>query len=188
MFAAHDQENLVHAHQTTAAAKSLAAGNKGLGAKTPNNKAPKTPFKVPLNDENAYRAGKSVLRTAGKGNENILPTTTKKKGGELEKSAYVTPAGKPSRSENDLSLLTVWLGPRNRAPLGMKTTNVKTKAFLTPAPPMAAPQSANTQLKSKSPRLRRAKVKVHQESEEEAKIDNEEEPEIEYMPPRGQRK
>src|ERR1700743_2843475 len=78
MFAAHDQENLVHAHQTTAAAKSLAAGNKGLGAKTPNNKAPKTPFKVPLNDENAYRAGKSVLRTVGKGNENILVTTKKR--------------------------------------------------------------------------------------------------------------
>ena len=69
----------------------------------------------------------------------------------------------------------------------MKTTNVKTKAFLTPAPPMAVPPSVNTQLKSKSPRLRRPKVKVHQESEEEAKVDNEEEPEIEYMPPRGQR-
>ena len=69
----------------------------------------------------------------------------------------------------------------------MKTTNVKTKAFLTPAPSMAAPPSANTQLKSKSPRLRRPKVKVHQESEEETKAGNEEEPEIEYMPPREER-
>lgn len=86
-----------------------------------------------------------------------------------------------------LSGLTVYPGPRNRAPLGMKTTNVKTKAFLTPAPLMAEPASAKTQIKSKSPRLRRPKVKVHREPDEDAIKADEEEPEIEYMPPREER-
>lgn len=71
-------------------------------------------------------------------------------------------------------------GPRTRAPLGMKTTNAKLKAFQTPAPLSG---SAKTQKKT-SPRLRRPKVKVHQA--EPAKDDAlEEEREIEYMPPRG---
>jgi hypothetical protein len=63
------------------------------GFKTPgNHKAPKTPFKVPLNDENApFRAGKSVLKTNGKDNHGSL--TLGKKGITLDKSAFVTPAG-----------------------------------------------------------------------------------------------
>lgn len=78
ILAANDQENLVHNLQAGAAGKSLNAGLKGFNAKTPGNKAPKTPFKVPLNDENAvHKGGKSVLQTKGKGNEN----------------AFVTPAG-----------------------------------------------------------------------------------------------
>ena len=89
MFATHDQENLTHAHQTAAAAKPL---NRGFGAKTPGNIVPKTPFKIPLNDENAqFRAGKSVLKTNGKGNENLMLPT--KKGGEVDRSAFITPAG-----------------------------------------------------------------------------------------------
>ncbi|KAF1838685.1 hypothetical protein BDW02DRAFT_564790 [Decorospora gaudefroyi] len=143
-LAANDQENAVRHLQAGAAGKSLNAGRKAFNAKTPGHKAPKTPFKVPLNDENATnKPGKSVLQVKGTGNEN----------------AFVTPAG-----------------PRTRAPLGMKTTNAKSRAFATPAPL----SSAKTQ--KVSPRLRRPKVKVHQpevahESEDDA-------PEIEYMPPK----
>ncbi|CAO2648898.1 Nn.00g098470.m01.CDS01 [Neocucurbitaria sp. VM-36] len=157
-LAANDQENAVRHLHAGAAGKSLNAGLKGFNAKTPGNKAPKTPFKVPLNDENAVnKAGKSVLKTNGKGNENLLMTS--KKGGKLDDNAFVTPAG-----------------PRTRAPLGMKTTNAKSKAFQTPAPL----SSAKTQ--KVSPRLRRPKVKVHQ-----PEVDLELEdgvPEVEYMPPK----
>lgn len=52
MLAARDQENLVHSHQTAASAKPLNQGVRSLQPKTPGNKAPKTPFKCPLNDEN----------------------------------------------------------------------------------------------------------------------------------------
>lgn len=90
MLAAHaDQENLVASHQQAAAAKPLNAGTRPLGVKTPANKAPKTPFKVPLNDENgAVRAGK----TAAKGAENqLLPAG--KHGGKADSNAFITPAG-----------------------------------------------------------------------------------------------
>lgn len=73
--------------------KLLNAGLKGFNAKTPGHKAPKTPFKVPLNDENAvFKAGKSVLKTNGKGEGGLLMTN--KKGAKLDENAFVTPAGK----------------------------------------------------------------------------------------------
>ncbi|KAH6866725.1 hypothetical protein BKA58DRAFT_364330 [Alternaria rosae] len=155
-LAANDQENAVRHLHAGAAGKSLNAGLKGFNAKTPGNKAPKTPFKIPLNDENAVgKAGKSVLQTKGKGNE--LFTTNK--GGKIDQNAFVTPAG-----------------PRTRAPLGMKTTNAKSRPFGTPAPL----SSAKTQ--KLSPRLRRPKVKVHQP--EVAQESEDDVPEIEYMPPK----
>jgi len=86
MFAARaDQENAVHAHN-----KSLNGGLKGLSTKTPG----KTPFKVPLNDENAAQEfGKTGgLKTTGKGGGFGL--TVGKNGSKLDKSAFVTPAGK----------------------------------------------------------------------------------------------
>ncbi|KAJ4370627.1 hypothetical protein N0V83_005148 [Neocucurbitaria cava] len=158
-LAANDQENAVRHLHAGAAGKSLNAGLKGLNAKTPGNKAPKTPFKVPLNDENAFKqAGKSVLKTNGKGHENLLMTS--KKGGKVDDNAFLTPAG-----------------PRTRAPLGMKTTNAKSRAFQTPAP-----LSSNAKTQKVSPRLRRPKVKVHQA---EAELDLEDDvPEVEYMPPK----
>ena len=70
MLAAHrDQENLVSSHQTTAASK-----KNNLQAKTPGARVPKTPLKVPLNDENANKGlgGKSVLQA--KGNNGNLTT------------------------------------------------------------------------------------------------------------------
>ncbi|EON66690.1 hypothetical protein W97_05936 [Coniosporium apollinis CBS 100218] len=167
MLAVRDQENFVHGQQAAAAAKPL---NQGLVAKTPGNKAPKTPFKVALNDENVvFRGGKSVLKTNGKGNENLF--TGAKKGNELDKNTFVTPAG-----------------PRTRAPLGAKTTNAKTKAFQTPAPPSidTASASAKTQPQSRSPRLHRAKVKVLATDDATKPVPEPEEREIEYMPPRGE--
>lgn len=66
MFAARaDQENAVHAHQQAAAAKPLNQGIKGLAAKTPGNRAPKTPFKIPLNDENSTSASKTNGKEKG---------------------------------------------------------------------------------------------------------------------------
>ena len=67
MFAsrAHN-ENAVYEQQTAAAAKPLNQGVKGLQPKTPGNKAPKTPFKVSLNDENATLGAGN---TGGKGKQ-----------------------------------------------------------------------------------------------------------------------
>ncbi|KAK7536723.1 hypothetical protein IWX49DRAFT_580299 [Phyllosticta citricarpa] len=168
MLAAHqDQENLAASHHNAAAAKPLNQGIKGFaGAKTPANKAPKTPFKVPLNDENgATKAGKNLLKTGGKGGENQLVPTGKKPGAPADNSAFVTPAG-----------------PRNRAPLGMKTTNARAKAFVTPAPKTVEPGSAKTGAKNSAPRLQRSKVKVHQASPQ-AHTSQHEERDVEYMPP-----
>ncbi|KAK5146313.1 hypothetical protein LTR04_001073 [Oleoguttula sp. CCFEE 6159] len=164
IFVAQDQENFVHGQQTAAAAKPLNQGINRFGSKTPSNKPPKTPFKLPHNDENAtFRAGKSVLKTNGKSRENVV--FGGKKGEDVDKDAFVTPAG-----------------PRNRAPLGMKTTNARGKAFQTPAPP-----TEKRSVQATSPRLRRAKVKVHQ-AEATTIEAQEEEPEIEYMPPRSIRR
>jgi hypothetical protein len=64
-----------------------------------------------------------------------------------------------------------------RAPLGMKTTNAKSRAFGTPAPLSSAGRTQKV-----SPRLRRPKVKVHQP--ELAQESEDDVPEIEYMPPK----
>jgi len=84
MLAARDQENRLFAHQ---------AGAKQL-PKTPGARFPKTPLKIPLNDENAARAlgGKSIIaeRTKG-GDENVR---TFGKGKAADKSTFVTPFGR----------------------------------------------------------------------------------------------
>jgi hypothetical protein len=96
MLAAKDQENFVHGLQTAAASKPLNAGLKGLAARTPAHRAPKTPFKLPPNDENAFaRGAKSALHTKGRANES-LPVPGKLEGkleGKLDSNAFVTPAG-----------------------------------------------------------------------------------------------
>lgn len=85
-LAAHDQENAVRSLQVGPGGKPLNAAAKSFGSKTPANKAPKTPFKLPLNDENNFtRGGKQD----GKG--SLFMTT--QKGGKLDASAFVTPAG-----------------------------------------------------------------------------------------------
>lgn len=92
MFAALDKENLVHGHQTAAASKSLNQTGKHLPPKTPGNKVPKTPFKIPLNDENGPpRFVKLGLEAISRGNEN--PMTGEGKGRFLQKNAFITPLG-----------------------------------------------------------------------------------------------
>ncbi|KAI9674473.1 MAG: hypothetical protein M1817_001811 [Caeruleum heppii] len=168
MLAARDQENLVHGHHTTAAAKPLNQGVRTIAPKTPGNRAPKTPFKLPLNDENATTAfgGKTVGKVKG-----LALRTGEKKDGK-EKNAFVTP-----------------LDNRIRAPLGLKTTNAKTKAFQTPAPPgddglvkdRGRSQQRSISARKLKPRVSHAeKVKVDFNSAENQL----EEREIEYMPPK----
>ncbi|KAI9772270.1 MAG: hypothetical protein M1840_001019 [Geoglossum simile] len=174
MLAVRNQENLVHGHQTAAASKPLNQGAKLAAPKTPGARAPKTPFKVPLNDENlaGRGGGKSVMRTVNKASENLMT------GGLAgDKTAFITP-----------------LGPRNRAPLGVKTTNAKAKAFQTPLNQAGddgvggAQAAEKPQLKSATARRIKPassytgsnKLEVHDEKS------NCDEREIEYMPPRPQ--
>lgn len=92
MLAFRDQENLVHAHQTTAAGKPLNQPVRGLQPKTPSHRAPKTPFKVALNDENrplGFNGQKKALKGLGGGNEQGLQTS--KNDGNLDKNAFITP-------------------------------------------------------------------------------------------------
>jgi hypothetical protein len=81
-LAAHDQENAVRSLHVGPGGKPLAQSF----SKTPATKAPKTPFKVPLNDENTVTKG-----AKGEGKSNLLLTS--KPGGKLDASAFVTPAG-----------------------------------------------------------------------------------------------
>ena len=90
MLAARDQENLLHGHQAAAASKPLNQGTRQLAPKTPGN-LPKTPFKVPLNDENAggLLGGKMGGRGLEKGSGNRM--NGGKKAGLTDK--FVTPMG-----------------------------------------------------------------------------------------------
>jgi hypothetical protein len=87
MLAARDQENLVHGHHAAAASKPLNQGVRTLQPKTPGNKYPKTPLKVPLHDENApiTLGGKF-----GKKNASGLATGVKKHAA-FDGSVLVTP-------------------------------------------------------------------------------------------------
>jgi hypothetical protein len=157
MFASRiDQENAIHARQTAAAAKPLNQGV--LGAKTPGKLAPKTPHKVPLNDENeADKYGKGTSKKGLGG---------KQQGGKIEKNLFQTPA------------------PRERPALGFKTTNARATSFQTPAPKTLGPSPLKTARRTGG----KAKLQIHQEVKEaEPDIDwaNEE---IQYIPPRPIRK
>ncbi|KAL9113735.1 MAG: hypothetical protein Q9227_002180 [Pyrenula ochraceoflavens] len=172
MLAARDQENLVHAHQTAAAGKPLNQGVRQLQPKTPGNKISKTPFRVPLNDENnplAFNGNKTNgLKGVGKGNDNVLRTG--RKDGKPEKNTLITP-----------------VEPKTRAPLGQKTTNVKTTAFQTPAPSFAAKQNLQKTNKKPASLKKHANILVQPETtsedaEQKDDIDSDV-PEPEYAPP-----
>jgi len=93
MLAVRDQENLVHGHQQVAASKPLNQSTRTLQPKTPGNRFPKTPLKIPLQDENAPGGfgGKTILGTKGKGLD---------KGGKFDQNAFVTPMGSYESNHN----------------------------------------------------------------------------------------
>ncbi|PKX90826.1 uncharacterized protein P174DRAFT_514817 [Aspergillus novofumigatus IBT 16806] len=159
MLALRDQENLVHTHQTVAAAKPLNHGVKQLQPRTPGARAPKTPFKVPLNDENGPLAfGKKTVKAAGRQKENTKPA----------KDAFVTP-----------------LEPRNRAPLGMKTTNAKARGLQTPAAPAGTIKPEKTNKRTSTQKIRKFSPLVDQPKIElQGEESQDEVPDIEYMPPK----
>ena len=69
LAAHHDQENRVRLHQAVGDSKQQ------IQAKTPGARFPKTPLKVPLNDENVNRTigGKAVLQTKnGAGKSSVV--------------------------------------------------------------------------------------------------------------------
>ncbi|EFR02373.1 hypothetical protein MGYG_05369 [Nannizzia gypsea CBS 118893] len=166
------QENLVNAHQAAAASKPLNQGTRHLPPKTPGKLPPKTPFRLPLHDENRPLVfGKGMGAGIGK---NILKgqdenATLQGKGKGAEKKALATPAG------------------TMRAPLGMKTTNAKARAFQTPAPNMMMGTIKQRSAKRGSTRkIKKAAPLLAQVTQEKAVVAVEEEPEreIEYMPPK----
>jgi hypothetical protein len=159
MLALRDQENLVHTHQTVAAAKPLNHGVKQLQPRTPGARAPKTPFKLPLNDENDPLAfGKKTVKAAGKQKETTKPV----------KDAFVTP-----------------LEPRNRAPLGMKTTNAKARGLQTPAAPAGTIKPEKTNKRTSTQKIRKFSPLVDQPKiEVQGEESQDDVPDIEYMPPK----
>ncbi len=95
MLAARDQENLVYSHQTNAANKPLNQGIGGLQSKIPRQRAPKTPFKTTLNDENnlaIFGNPKTGLKGLNKADDN--GAQNKQKDGKLQGNAFVTPLGR----------------------------------------------------------------------------------------------
>ncbi|KAI1335202.1 hypothetical protein F5Y15DRAFT_398503 [Xylariaceae sp. FL0016] len=161
MLAARDQENLVFNRQNGAALKQQ--------QKTPGARYPKTPLKVPLNDENARAFGgaKSIMGGRAGGNENAMNS----KGGKgLNKSSFVTPSE-----------------PRARAVLGDKTTNAKARGMQAGNVKSAIREIEKTQMKApitnkpkqKQSQVEAPKLQVHAEEDDPL---SEEEPE--YCPPR----
>lgn len=131
MLAAHDQENLVSIYQAASSNKQQGT-TRGLQPKTPGARYPKTPLKVPLNDENAVR---------GLGGKSILANNAR-----ADKSQWVTPAGERAflflplhprqHTKNpthhtyvaSMSAYQNHTEPRTgRAVLGDKTTNAKAR-------------------------------------------------------------
>ncbi|RAL15637.1 uncharacterized protein BO97DRAFT_468513 [Aspergillus homomorphus CBS 101889] len=157
MLALRDQENLVHNHQTVAASKPLNQGVRHLQPKTPGARAPKTPFKVPLNNENDPLAfGKRTVKGAGKQKE-------------LAKDAFITPLA----------------DPRSRAPLGMKTTNAKARGLQTPAPPGGTAKPEKTTKRGSTQRVKKFSPFVEQAQPEIQSMPVQDDvPDIEYMPPK----
>lgn len=122
MFAAQDQENLAALQQSAAQNKQQQQNQNNIRAlqpKTPGARHPKTPLRIPLNDENGVHTlggAKSALGNASK----------------TELSQWVTPAGKTRdwlcMAACDVSTHDFNVEPRTgRAVLGDKTTNAKAK-------------------------------------------------------------
>ncbi|KIX93310.1 uncharacterized protein Z520_10953 [Fonsecaea multimorphosa CBS 102226] len=158
ILASRDQENIIHAQQTTAAGKPLNQTTRTLHPKTPGNL--KTPFRLAKNDENrpVLLNGQKALGRDG--------------ASKLDKSTFVTP-----------------LIPRNRAPLGVKTTNAKAQAFQTPAPAPLATKRLGTGPKHSAARHSgRSKITVASSEPVDGDLlvkrdTQEQEPDFGYAPP-----
>lgn len=130
MLATQDQENRVHTYQQAASSKPLNHRGRGEPPKTPGNKFPKTPFKIPLRDENAptgFGDKKSLLGMRAKA---LIPGS--KSDVNRDKEVFITPVGMWFRPVYCSGLRNL-IGPQSRAPLAIKTANAKTKPFQTPA-------------------------------------------------------
>ncbi|KAJ5127372.1 hypothetical protein N7448_008151 [Penicillium atrosanguineum] len=138
MLARRDQENLVNAHQTTAAAKPLNQGLKQLAPKTPGKK-------VPLNDENHPGAFKK-LTVKGNGN--------RQDNGKPGNNAFVTPMEPRNRAPLGMKdTNTKARAPQTPAPFGgtlKPKTNRKT--------------ASAQRLKKAAPVTQQAQTKVYTES------------------------
>lgn len=196
MLAAHGQENLVH-HQHTQAGKQ--PGSR-LQPKTPGARYPKTPLKIPLNDENAPHAvggGKSILapRPRGTGAENIMTIS------KADKGNFVTPSGEKLQQHawQTTPLTSRPAETRTRAPLGNKTTNAKARTGHGVVVKEVVKQIEQTQLKpttvrpprQRSPQRETKKLSVHSGDDEvttaataRAAAPEEEEPDVEFAPER----
>lgn len=182
LAAHHDQEN-VYTHQA-------GASKQQLQAKTPGARYPKTPLKVPLNDENTNHGigGKSVLRAKGN-NENVLTVGKGGNGIKGGKEALVTPARMYQIAMARDSFFLISLIARTaRAPLGNKTTNAKARAtHQTPGAKQLGRDiektnirpTSNRRLKQAAPQIEAPKLEVHTD-----RSPLEEEEEIEYAPPK----
>ncbi|KAI1614628.1 hypothetical protein EDD36DRAFT_474499 [Exophiala viscosa] len=120
----------------------------------------KTPFRASKNDENQPFAFKGQQKNGKDGP------------GKLDKNTFVTP-----------------LAPRNRAPLGAKTTNAKAHVFQTPAPaPLTTKPNRTAQKQSTARRSGRSKIAVAQAEPVETDVlakrqEEEDEPDYGYAPP-----
>ncbi|KAI8633104.1 hypothetical protein F5Y19DRAFT_288726 [Xylariaceae sp. FL1651] len=171
MLATRDQENLAFSHQHGATLKQQQGqANRQLGPKTPGARYPKSPIKVPLNDENGAHAiggAKNVLGGMARGNENAM-TSKAVKG--VDKSSFVTP-----------------MGPRARAVLGNKTTNAKAKGLQSVNVKSVVQDIEKSQTKlqntirpkQKQPQAETQKLQVHTEETDPLSED-----EVEYCPPK----
>ncbi|KAF9881297.1 hypothetical protein CkaCkLH20_01447 [Colletotrichum karsti] len=156
MLAIRD-ENAVNAAQ----AARLAPGKSQMAPKTPGARYPKTPLKIPLNDENAVGAGKTALANKSNAKGPVQ--------GTVKKQNLVTP------SET-----------RARAPLGNKTTNAKAKSTQNTGVKDIVKEFEKTQTKPTTTK----KLKQRSPSAVPYRLDvrNDEagpagEPDVEYAPP-----
>ncbi|TQS36271.1 hypothetical protein Golomagni_03284 [Golovinomyces magnicellulatus] len=125
----------------------------------------KTPIAIPHYDENAIeKIGGKLIKCNG--NENLA--TFKRKNAKFEKNAFITP-----------------MGPRNRAPLGIKTINANINTFRTPVgsqsqekPKTNKPNSIYTRQPIKSVYTDSVKLKPLTSEVSTS------EPDIEYCPPK----
>ncbi|KAI1319875.1 hypothetical protein F5Y16DRAFT_405803 [Xylariaceae sp. FL0255] len=169
MLAARDQENLTFSHQHGAAIKQQQGH-----AKTPGARYPKTPLKVPLNDENGTLAKGGAKNLLTRGNENAM--TAKKLKGTEKSTNFMTPA--EARGA--------------RAVLGDKTTNAKARGLQSVNVKSAVREIEKSQAKLQKTVSRKRpneaeptqKLQVHVEEASEAQVEKEDDNQVEYCPPR----